>query len=543
MTVVAPPPPEAAPAADGDGDQNRGGTGGRHSEVETQIRGSSLLLFGRLMAMVANLGVQVLIVRALTRADYGIFAYALSMITVLTTIVTFGLDRGLARFVTMYEERGDLGRMWGVLALQVITILGLGAAAAVVAIGAQGMVAGTLVDDPRLARLLAVMVVLAPVQALDNAAATVFACFGRSKAIFVRRYVLNPVLRLTLVIAILLLGGDVFALGAGHVVVGLIGLAVYGGLLTRTFRQRGLLGTGTTPPRIRLPVRDVAVFTVPLLMSDAVLVALNTTDVVILARVAGSEAVAGYRAVLPLAHLNQVVMNSFALLFAPLMARLWTRGDRAGLGDAYWRTAAWVAVLTFPVAAVTVGLADPIVAILFGDRYAGSGTYLTILGAAAYFNSSLGFNGVTVKMVGRVWLVTAAAAAGLVVNVVLAVTLIPAHGAIGAAWSTAGTVCLYNVAKHLTLRRATGVELVSRRYRSVYLTVAVGGAAVVLAAAVDAPIAVAVTVVVAASVAVLLRGRRELAVDAMFPELLRIPLLGRFLAAGTRDGAAPEDPS
>lgn len=486
--------------------------------------------------MATNVAIQVLVVRALARADYGLFAYALSVVTVLATIVTFGLDRGLARFVVVFEEQRDNPRLWGTIVMQVTTILGLGAAAAVVAIGFQGWVGETVVDDPRLARLLAVMVLLAPLQALDSAAASLFAAFGRSKAIFFRRYVLTPVLRLTVVGAVLLTGGDVMALGAGYVVVGLVGVAVYGSLLVRAFRDRGLLDDRQARSRhgIRLPLREIGSFTVPLLLSDAMFVVLNTSDVAILGRTHGAEAVAAYRSVLPIAHLNQVVMNSFALLAGPLMARMWARHDRSGLATAYWRTATWVAVLTFPVAAVTVGLADPVVDVLFGSRYDGSGTYLAILAAAFYANAALGFNGVTVKMVGRVWLVATTAGAALVANLVLNAVLIPAHGALGAAWGTATTVVLYNLLKHLALRRATGVELLPARYASVYLTVGIASSAVAASAVLDPPLPAALAVVAAATGSVLWVGRRELAVDAMFPELLRIPLLGRFAAPRRR---------
>lgn len=500
--------------------------------VDGQIRGSSLLLVGRIASMATNLAIQVLVVRALSQTDYGIFAYAMSVVTVLATIVTFGLDRGLARFVVVFEEERDHARLWGTIVMQAATILGLGAAAAVVVIGFQGWIGETVVDDPRLAQLLAVMVLLAPAQALDSAAASLFAAFGRSKAIFFRRYVLTPILRFLVAGAVLLTGGGVLALGAGYVVVGVIGVAVYGGMLVRTFRDRGLLDDRRARSRdgITLPLREIGAFTVPLLLSDAMFVVLNTSDVAILARTHGSEAVAAYRSVLPLAHLNQVVMNSFALLAGPLMARMWARGDRDGLGTAYWRTAAWVAVLTFPVAAVTVGLADPVVAVLFGSRYEGSGTYLAILAAAFYANAAVGFNGVTVKMVGRVWLVAGTAGAALVANLVLNALLIPAHGAIGAAWGTAATVLTYNLLKHLALRRATGVELLPERYATVYATIAVASVAVVASAVLRPPVALAVVVCGAATAAVLWVGRRELGVDDTFPELVRIPLVGRLVA-------------
>src|SRR5690606_3533315 len=126
--------------------------------VTKQIRGSSLLLAGRIGSMVANLGIQVLLVRTLTKDDYGMFAYALSVVTMISTFVTLGLDRGLARFVAIFEERGQIGRLWGALVLQVVTILGLGATVSVIVIGFHEWVGRSLVGDERLGTLLAVMV-------------------------------------------------------------------------------------------------------------------------------------------------------------------------------------------------------------------------------------------------------------------------------------------------------------------------------------------------------------------------------------------------
>ena len=54
-----------------------------YSESRSQVRGSSLLLAGRLVAMAINYATQILIIRYLSKSDYGAFAYALSMVAVL----------------------------------------------------------------------------------------------------------------------------------------------------------------------------------------------------------------------------------------------------------------------------------------------------------------------------------------------------------------------------------------------------------------------------------------------------------------------------
>jgi O-antigen/teichoic acid export membrane protein len=72
-----------------------------------QIRGSALLLTGRVLSLGINFAVRVLVVRYLSKEAYGAFAYAISIAVFGQTIVTFGLDRAVTRFVPMYDERQD----------------------------------------------------------------------------------------------------------------------------------------------------------------------------------------------------------------------------------------------------------------------------------------------------------------------------------------------------------------------------------------------------------------------------------------------------
>src|SRR5688500_12149456 len=54
------------------------------------LRGSALLVAGRVIAILVNFAVQVVTVRYLPRPDYGIFAFALSVATVVAVASAFG---------------------------------------------------------------------------------------------------------------------------------------------------------------------------------------------------------------------------------------------------------------------------------------------------------------------------------------------------------------------------------------------------------------------------------------------------------------------
>ncbi len=496
-----------------------------------QIRGSSLLLAGRFLSIGVNFLVQVLIVNYLSRTDFGAFAYALSFVSMGEMLVMFGLDRGVGRFLAMYDEERDYARVFGTIAMVLGSILSLGLALILIVVGLQGVIGATIIDDPTAVALLVILIVLAPIQALDNLLGSVLAVFASARAIFVRKYIVAPMLRLA-VVGLLVLGGlGVDFLAIGYVVSGAIGIAVYVTILWRVLRSRGILEY-LRLDRLDIPFREILVFTFPLLTTDLLFIAMNTTDAIILGHFWGTEEVAAFRVIQPLAGLNTLVFSSFTMLYMPAASRLFARKDRAGIADIYWRTAIWMAVFSFPIFAVTTSLAEPVTVTLYQERYAESATYLALLAVGNYLNAALGFNGLTLRVFGFIRYTVAINVVAAIVNVALNLTLIPAYGALGAAISTCTTLIVHNALKQFGLSRGTGISMFDRRYVRVYVTVAV--AALVLAAiqGVFRPhFVIDVLLAGAISLVVFLVNRDLLDIGGVFPEARRLPLVRWLIGA------------
>ena len=101
------------PVIDGDADPPGVASDAGRDANRQQIRGSSLLLVGRMIGLALDFVTQVLIVRYLEKTEYGAFALALSIVAIGTTVSLLGLERTVGRFAPIYHEKGDLGRMWG----------------------------------------------------------------------------------------------------------------------------------------------------------------------------------------------------------------------------------------------------------------------------------------------------------------------------------------------------------------------------------------------------------------------------------------------
>lgn len=493
--------------------------------TRTQIRGSSLLLIGRLLSLAVNLAVQVMIARYLSKRDYGAFAYALSFVTLGQSIVLLGLDRAITRFLPIYEERRDFARMFGTIVLAVATAVSLGLALVLVVVGFRGAIEGSLIADRHAVTVLSILIFLSPIQALDEILIGMFAVLSRPRSIFFRRYVAGPALRLAVVLLLVLGGTDVSFLALGYVLTGGAGVAFYSVVLVRVLRERGLLRRFTLGT-MRVPAREVLAFTIPLLTTDLVYAMTYWSDAVLLGHFRGAADVAAFRVVQPAARLNELVISSFALLFTPVAARLFARRDEEGINRLYWQTALWLAVLSFPVFAVTFSLARPVTVTLFGERYEQSAVYLALLSFGYYFQAALGFNGLTLKVFGKLRYIVSVNLLVVVINVGVNLLLIPRYGALGAAIGTTTTLVAFNVLKQAGLRLGTGISLFQWRHTRVYLAI-VASALFLLGVQVlfSPPLAVGLALAVLASGVVLAVGRGSLEVGATFPELRRFRLV------------------
>jgi O-antigen/teichoic acid export membrane protein len=195
-------------------------------------------LSGRVIAMAANFVVQLLIVRYLSKSDYGAFAYALSIISLGSSLAVFGFDKTVTRFIPMYQERGEYHKVLGSVIMMVSAVFSLGFFLVLLVFGLRGWIADSLISDPLAVNVLLLLIFLAPVQALDSLLVGMLAVFSKPSSIFFRRYILGPSLRLSVVLLLIFFQSNVYFLSIGFIVAGVLGITIYYGILMRDFRKQ-----------------------------------------------------------------------------------------------------------------------------------------------------------------------------------------------------------------------------------------------------------------------------------------------------------------
>jgi O-antigen/teichoic acid export membrane protein len=499
------------------------------SASKSHLRGSSLLLGGRILAAVLAFVTQVLIVRYLAKDAFGAFAYGLAIVSLIETAATLGLDRSISRFVPIYDERKEYDKALGTVVGVVVAV----GALSVVAVGTFVLLVATLSDsiggEDIAAPVVLILVFLAPIQAIDNLLTGLFAVFARPGVIFFRRFVVTPSLRLAVVLLLIASHRGVEFLAVGYVLAGLLGMMLYGALFVKAMKSTEM-AKNASRRTMQFPVREVMLFSLPLFTTDLVFVLISSIDAIMVGHFGDASDVAELRAVQPVVKLNQLVLASFGMLFTPMAARLFARGDRAGVSDVYWQTAAWVAVLSFPAFAMSFAVAGPLTVSLFGERYADAAPIMAVLALGYFANAALGFNGLTLNVFGLVRSVVMINLAAIAVNVVLNLSLIPRYGPLGAAIATAFTLIVQNLLRQFVLARRTGVPAFERSVAPTYLAI-VGSALVLLIAqlAFSPGLVLGSIGCAIATLAVFAVARRELDLVATFPEVAKVPVVGRLL--------------
>lgn len=495
------------------------------------IRGSTLLTLGRIIAVLLNFVVQVVIVRCLAKADYGAFAYGLAAVSMGASMAVFGLGRTLNRFAPLFQEQGQFGRMAGTVVLTLICVSGIGTGLVLLVWGTQAFIAANLVSDPLSMTLLLLLVPLIPLRALDSIFEEMFATFARPKDLFVRRHLIGPLLKIMAVAPLLFAHTNARWLAISFVVCGFLGTLYSVVVLWKVLRNADLL-QHFRRQKIDVPARQIFGFSFPLMSTDLLVIVRGSLVTFVLEFCHGAVGVAAFRAVLPVARLNSFVADSFRLLFSPLLARMFARGENDSIDHVFWRTAAWIAVGTFPLFLTCICLNRFITTTLFGPDYADSANVLSLLACGFYLSAVMGLNNEVLKAhgyVGRIFrtdMLTVAAA------LVLNFWLVPVWGVLGGAVSTVAVLLIRPVGNQITILRLKLMKHTDHqclRLFAVLLAVALVSWLVPVFVADTLTVRLAVTFT--GSLVALVAAAPVLDLRHMFPEVLKLKPFRRLARA------------
>jgi O-antigen/teichoic acid export membrane protein len=387
--------------------------------------------FGAFVVQIAGAGLGLaahfLVARLTGQAEYGIYALALSWISVLAVVAQLGQDVSVVRFLPSYCLREEWGKARG---------LRRGVGALVFCAGTLIAVAGCLVvytqsqkHDIAWSRTFYIAFAMLPVLTQLQQSSALHRAFKRAVSSGIYTSIARPVVLIALLAALVWIVHVQINSTVAMAASALAALAALGISAWHLSRAWPVPNRAVAP---QYELRRWATVGAQLSLLSIVVVAGNRLDVLLLGALMGTADVGAYYAAAQIAGFALYGLQAANVVLAPMIAERYDAGDLAGLQIVARRAArlGFVGALTASVFFVFTG---HWVLGLFGKGFESAYVPLLILLLGYCAVTALGEVGFMLSMTRYQKHATFFVLIGLVVNGLAAFLLVPHLGAVGAA--------------------------------------------------------------------------------------------------------------
>lgn len=424
-----------------------------HSQGDRAADGrNALLAFGVRVASAGILLVsQIALARWMGPEQFGIYVYAWTLVLVLGSIATAGLNIGSIRIVSELRERADMDRLRGFLLASRIWIALLSLALALLAAGVALLLQGRKVSGPW--AVIALMMLAVPAFALTDLQDGICRGCARMASALLAPYVIRPLLILCgvggLYLSGLPLDASLAALAA--VAATWMAWAIQSVLVSRDLRS--VVSHGERAYDVRVWAATAG----PLMVMGLFDLAMHNIDVIVISNLLTPTDAAVYFAGAKTMALILFVHYAVGSAMANRFAAIATRGDREALHAAVRDAVRWTFWPSLVLTVVMLLLGRHLLA-LFGSRFVEGYEVMCILAVAIVARSAIGPVEALLNMTGGQRECARSLMFAALSNLALSVLLTPLIGIEGAAISVSAAIMLGAFLNWRAVRRTLGID-------------------------------------------------------------------------------------
>lgn len=394
---------------------------------------------------------QVFLARLLSLEGYGNYAFAITLITLLSLVGKIGLDTAAIRFVAAYAGSSRHALLHGFVrgSLGLVTLASIGITALLIASLA-------LFDDiePKLHDTLLMAAIALPLLGLMQLSSGMLQGFQRT--------VMSQALSTLVYPALVIIGVSALTLVSGYRVDATAAMAMTALALLLTFAAGAVtvftaLRRVPRPARMQIATREWISSGFSITLVATLVLLIQQTDILMVGMLIDTEHAGIYAAANRLSMLVGFGLMVANTVFAPVISAHHARDELALLESATVRAARVVLLFTIP-AALLIGGFGQLFLMLFGNEFVAGHNALMILVLGQVGAAAGGLGGFYLTMTGRHWQATRVSLGAAAANIVLNLLLIPRFGIEGAAVATAISSTLWYALISLRVYRSMGIN-------------------------------------------------------------------------------------
>jgi O-antigen/teichoic acid export membrane protein len=383
----------------------------------------------------------ILLARGLGAEEYGLYAIGMSVVSLLSVPVAFGLPTVVTREVAIGYSTRDWGRFRGVLgwANKTVAISGLCIA---VAVGGGLLVWSSANEYSKALIVIGFALFLPPLLALGNLRGAALRGMHRIVVGQIPELIIRPgVFLLLLALCMAGLVSRIDAVGAMllHVAAALVAFLIGTVILLR------LLPSGVRRAAPSVNSRGWIRSAVPMALTEGMRVGQGHAAILLLGILTSAGAAGLYKVADATSVMTVMPITMLSIIAAPHFASMFAEGDLTRLRKLIaWTVLCMIGGVTLLAVPLFV-FGSSLLSFLFGLEYVASLPALLILIGGNLVSACFGPNSTLLNMTGYERRVTLGFGIALAVNLATAFALIPRFGSAGAATANAAGLVVWNI--------------------------------------------------------------------------------------------------
>jgi len=405
------------------------------------VKGAGIAFIGILLGTFLKYLFNIVVARNYGATGLGLFNQGHAIVGILGVIVMLGLNSGVLRYIPRYYDKK--GHVKGIIrsTLKIVLINSIIISAIIFLLSKT--LAVSVFKDYELISVLKLFAIALPFYALGIMFMKITIAYKKVRYKVVYELLYNASL-ITLSFIFILLG-----LGINYIVIAFILSMVLLCIvfMIAIYKLTPIFDSSFKEKRI---TKKILLFSIPLLLSGALMLIMKKVDILMLGYFTSSSNVGIYSAAARTAQLLIIGLNSFGVIFTPIISELHKKKKMVELENTYKTVTKIIFTIVFPLFLVFITFGRDILAV-FDTEFIVGFWALVILSIAHLVNSTTGSCGTIISMAGHSKIILINHVIVFTINIALNIILIPMYGIIGAAIATCSSMVIINIIRLIEL--------------------------------------------------------------------------------------------
>ncbi len=433
-----------------------------HSSLKSAVKGSTIVFLGMVASILLWFATKVLIIRATTKEELGIYSIVIAVAGVLSLLANLGIQEGVPRYISLFLGDAKKSEAKAISRTAIITGFISGTAFLLFLFLFAGLISRYVFYKPELRIPLVIISFFIPLSVISN---NIVGILRGYNIIYPRVFFADigqPFFFLLLLGLFFIMKLPFTSIFYAYTISMLLVLLSIG--------AHYLKRIGFSQPRSEVIThghsRELIKFSAPLLMSSVAGLVLAWCDTLMLGRYASAEEVGLYNISISLARLLTFPLGALEFVYLPIAGELYIKKQYSELGRTYQVLTKWNFLATLPIFFVLFFFPEMTITFLFGARFLDSSTALRILSFCFLFHAFLGANGLLLIIMNKTKALMNISIFGLLLNIFLNYILIKHFGLgkIGASVATLISYLALNIIISLILYKISDIHPFTPQY-------------------------------------------------------------------------------